>query len=62
MEQHNLSETDIRTKFITPAIVGPDGSKWNPMTRTLQELHDFTSDRGTVRRSSAQRRSHEARP
>jgi type I restriction enzyme R subunit len=55
MEQHNLSETDIRTKFITPAIVGPDGSKWNPMTQMLEELHYFTNGRISVQGKKAHR-------
>lgn len=28
MNKKALTETDIRTKFITPAIVGADGTKW----------------------------------
>ena len=27
MNKKELTEADIRTKFITPALVGPDGSK-----------------------------------
>lgn len=33
MLKKGLTETDIRTKFITPAIVGSDGGKWEVMTR-----------------------------
>ena len=33
-----LTEADIRTKFITPALVGPNGSKWNVMTQLREEL------------------------
>lgn len=62
MEKKDLSETDIRTKFITPAIVGPGGSKWDPMTQMLEELHYFTNGRITVRARWGQRRPHEACP
>jgi hypothetical protein len=27
MDKHSLAEADIRTKFITPAIVGPSGGR-----------------------------------
>ena len=55
MNKRELSEADIRTKFITPAIVGPDGSKWDPMTQMLEEFHYFTNGRITVRGKTAQR-------
>jgi hypothetical protein len=29
----NLTEADIRTKFITPALIGP-GGKWNVVRAT----------------------------
>ncbi len=45
MNKRDLSEADIRTKFITPAIVGPGGSKWDPMAQMLEERHFFTSGR-----------------
>jgi hypothetical protein len=32
MNKKELTETDIRTKFITPAIPGANGEKWNVMT------------------------------
>ena len=32
MNKKDLTETDIRTKFITPAIVGVADGKWNVMT------------------------------
>ena len=31
--QEDLTEMDIRTKLITSAILGPDGSKWDSMTQ-----------------------------
>ena len=44
MNKKALTETDIRTKFITPAIVGEGGSKWDVMTQVLEE-HYFTKGR-----------------
>jgi type I site-specific restriction endonuclease len=41
MNKKELTEADIRTKFITPALVGPQGEKWNVMTQ-LREETDFT--------------------
>jgi type I restriction enzyme R subunit len=32
VDKMSLTEADIRTKFITPAVLGPDGSKWDSMT------------------------------
>lgn len=48
MNKKDLTEADIRTKFITPAIVGEGGSKWNVMTQVLEE-HYFTRGRVIVR-------------
>src|SRR5438874_6698 len=45
MNKRELTETDIRTKFITPAIVG---GKWDLMTQVLEE-HYFTKGRVVVR-------------
>ena len=47
MNKKELTEADIRTKFITPAILGPGGSKWNVMTQLLEE-HYFTKGRVIV--------------
>ncbi|MHB8090621.1 MAG: hypothetical protein ACYDH8_03305 [Syntrophales bacterium] len=33
MNKKSLTEADIRTKFITPALAGADGNKWNVMTQ-----------------------------
>ncbi len=54
-----LTETDIRTKFITPAIVGKDGGGWDVMSQVLEE-HAFTAGRvmvhgKTVRRGAQKR-------
>jgi type I restriction enzyme R subunit len=43
-----LSEADIRSKFITPAIVGRNGDKWDLMTQ-IREEHYFTKGRVIVR-------------
>jgi type I restriction enzyme R subunit len=48
MNKKALTEADICTKFITPAIVGKNGSKWNVMTQILEE-HTFTDGRIIVR-------------
>lgn len=56
MDKKQLTETDIRTKFITPAIVGHDGSKWDRMTQLLEE-HYFTKGRVIVRGKSVTRAS-----
>ncbi|HEY2384032.1 MAG TPA: DEAD/DEAH box helicase family protein [Terriglobia bacterium] len=48
MNKKELTETDIRTKFITPAIIGLNGDKWNVMTQ-LQEERYITKGRVIVR-------------
>ena len=48
MNKKELTEADIRTKFITPALVGPDGTKWNVMTQLREEVF-FTKGRVIVR-------------
>lgn len=47
-EQKLLTEADIRTKFITPALVGANGDKWNLMTQIREEAY-FTKGRVIVR-------------
>jgi type I restriction enzyme, R subunit len=54
MEKKTLTEADIRTKFITPAIVGPNGSKWNVMTQVREEFF-FTKGRVIVRGKTVER-------
>ena len=46
MNKKELTEADIRTKFITPAIAGEGGTKWNVMTQMLEERY-FTNGRVT---------------
>jgi type I restriction enzyme R subunit len=54
MNKKELTEADIRTKFITPALLGPTGSKWNVMTQLREELH-FTRGRVIVRGKTLKR-------
>src|ERR1700722_1963554 len=56
MNKKELTEADTRTKFITPAIVGEDGSKWDRMTQFLEE-YCFTRGRVMVRGKSVSRGS-----
>ena len=54
MNKKNLSETDIRTKYITPALCGPRGAGWNLMTQIREEAY-FTKGRVMVRGKTVQR-------
>ena len=54
MNKKQLTETDIRTKFITPAIVGTDGGKWDVMTQVREEVY-FTKGRVIVRGKTVRR-------
>jgi type I restriction enzyme R subunit len=59
MNKKELTEADIRTKFITPALVGVDGEKWDVMTQIREEAY-FTKGRvivqgKTVRRGEAKK-------
>lgn len=55
MDKKLLSETDIRTKFITPAIVGENGQKkWDVMTQVREEAF-FTKGRVIVRGKTVKR-------
>lgn len=38
MNKKDLTESDIRTKFITPALVGTDEGKWDVMTQVREEI------------------------
>lgn len=48
---HELSEADVRTKFITPAIIA---AGWDPMSQ-LREEYRMTAGRVTVRGKIARR-------
>lgn len=54
MNKKDLTEADIRTKFITPAILGHDGTKWDSMTQVREEVY-FTRGRIIVRGKSVKR-------
>ena len=49
-----LTEADIRTKFITPALVGANGDKWDLMTQLREEVY-FTKGRVIVRGKTVKR-------
>ena len=49
MNKKDLTETDIRTKFITPALVTPRG-KWDVMTQVREEVY-FTRGRVKIGRA-----------
>ena len=48
MNKKSLSETDIRSKFITPAICRPGEGGWDLMTQVREEAY-FTKGRVIVR-------------
>jgi type I restriction enzyme R subunit len=54
VNKKELTEADIRTKFITPAVLGPDNSKWDSMTQVREEFY-FTKGRVIVRGKSVRR-------
>lgn len=54
MNKKSLTETDIRTKFITPALVGANGDKWNLMTQISEEYY-FTAGRVLVQGKTVKR-------
>jgi type I restriction enzyme R subunit len=53
MNKKELTEADIRTKFITPALVGAGGT-WNVMTQVREEIY-FTKGRVIVRGKTVKR-------
>jgi len=54
MNKKALTEADIRTKFITPALVGANGEKWDVMTQIREEAY-FTKGRVIVRGKTVRR-------
>ena len=48
MDKRSFTETDIRSKFITPAILGEGGTKWDLMTQVREEYY-FTKGRVILR-------------
>ena len=53
MNKKALTEQDIRTKFITPAIIGPNGEKWS--SAQMREEVYFTKGRVIVRGKTVKR-------
>ncbi|MDB6173989.1 MAG: restriction endonuclease [Chthoniobacteraceae bacterium] len=47
MNKKSLTEADIRTKFITPALAGLSGNKWDVMTQIREESY-FTKCSSTI--------------
>ncbi len=54
MNKKLLTEADIRSKFITPALVGAQGDKWNLMTQIREEAY-FTKGQVNVRGRTVRR-------
>ena len=54
MNKKALTEADIRSKFITPALVGVNGNKWDLMTQIREESY-FTKGRVIVRGKTVRR-------
>ncbi len=54
MNKKALTETDIRSKFITPALIGANGDKWDLMTQIREEVY-FTKGRVIVRGKTVRR-------
>ncbi|WP_373506430.1 EcoAI/FtnUII family type I restriction enzme subunit R [Thiocapsa sp.] len=54
MNKKALTEADIRTKFITPALVGANGDKWDLLTQIREEVY-FTRGRVIVRGKTVKR-------
>jgi type I restriction enzyme R subunit len=54
MHKKELTEADIRTKFITPALVGRDGGRWDLLTQLREEIY-FTKGRVIVRGKTIKR-------
>lgn len=54
MNKKELTETDIRTKFITPALVGPESGNWDLMAQVREEFY-FTKGRVIVRGKTVRR-------
>ncbi len=54
MNKKSLTEADIRTKFITPALVGADREKWDSLSQIREEVY-FTKGRVIVRGKTVKR-------
>lgn len=47
VNKKSLTEADIRTKYITPAVLGPGSSNWDSMTQVREDFY-FTKGRVMV--------------
>jgi len=54
MNKKSLTEADIRTKFITPALVGADREKWDSLSQIREEVY-FTKGRVIVHGKTVKR-------
>jgi len=54
MNKKDLTEAEIRTRFITPALTGANGEKWDVMTQ-IREEYFFTKGRVIVRGKTVKR-------
>jgi type I restriction enzyme R subunit len=54
LNKKSLTEADIRTKFITPALVGADREKWDSLSQIREEVY-FTKGRVIVRGKTVKR-------
>jgi len=54
MDKKSLTEADIRTKFITPALDKDKQGSWDIMTQVLEEYY-FTRGRVIVRGRTVRR-------
>jgi type I site-specific restriction endonuclease len=54
MNKKALTVADVRSKFITPAICGANGEKWDLMTQIREEAY-FTKGRVIVRGKTVKR-------
>jgi type I restriction enzyme R subunit len=54
LDKKSLTEADIRSKYITPAVAGVNGEKWNLMTQIREEAY-FTNGRVIVRGKTVKR-------
>lgn len=54
MRKKVFTAADLRTKFITPALVSPRGAGWAPMIQVI-EVQRFTKGRVIVRGKAVSR-------
>jgi type I restriction enzyme, R subunit len=54
MSKKDLTEAEIRSRYITPALIGSDQSKWDLMTQIREEVY-FTKGRVIVRGETVSR-------